>query len=103
MTRTLATTLVLLVAGLAAGCGGRYAGASDRAYDIATALVSACNRKSEPALAAVVEQIEQGRADSSLSTGEVAYLSEIVATARGGDWATAEATARQVLKDQVVD
>ena len=98
-------TAVLLAAlaslGVSTGCA-RYAEVSPEAYQYSKALYSICNRKDEPRLTQVAEQIETARAAAELQETETGWLTEIVVTAQSGAWEDATQDARRLMEAQVV-
>lgn len=86
-----------------AGCGKKYAGASEQTYRIATALVAICDRKLTDKLPQVEQLINDGQDSGDISSYEADYLKSIIELARNGSWPEAGTTARQILSDQVDD
>ena len=104
MVRTLYTIVTLSglsFLALLVGCA-QYSTVSSEAYQYSKALYSVCNRRDEPRLAKVAEQIETARAADQLQETEAGWLSDIVATARAGDWQDATKDARQLMEAQVM-
>ncbi|MCA9118182.1 MAG: hypothetical protein KDA79_24085 [Planctomycetaceae bacterium] len=91
--------LWLLAPLLLAGCG--YPEVSPKAYEISKALFSAASRQSEEQLDRAARLIETERKAGEISPREAGWLNEVVATARKGDWPEAQATARQIMEDQI--
>ena len=81
----------------------KYGDVSPKAYDIAKALYSVCNRKDETALERVEQLIDEAAANSEISDDEQGHLLDIVTTARTGDWQTAMGDARTMMSDQITD
>lgn len=79
-----------------------YGKVSPDAYAVATSLYGACLSKSEDRLSAI-EKILNGDAAQKIeiSTEEYEWLTDIVSTARNGNWKSASSSARQMMEDQV--
>ena len=84
------------------GCR-KYGDISPKAYEIAKALYSVCNRKDESGLDRITQLADEAATAGEISEDEQGYLLEIVATARAGDWESAMADARTMMSDQIVD
>jgi hypothetical protein len=100
----------LLISGLALLCvllgysrfgPGKYNPVSERAYDIAGAIYSTCNRHDAARLPHVVRLIGTARSESALTADEMAVLQKIVEMAESGNWACATDEARKLLQDQI--
>lgn len=82
-----------------AGCG--YPEVSPETYELAKAMHSAFNAKSEKDLPKARTLIEQRHTEGAITSKERDWLLAMVATAEAGDWETAEAEARSLIADQV--
>ena len=82
------------------GCQ-QYGDVSPRAYEVAKALYSVCNRQDAPGLAAVEAVISTGVAASELTASEEEWLLAIVEKARAGEWTYAMQDARVMMSEQV--
>jgi|GEM_PF-576102 len=82
----------------AAGCG--YPEVSPRTYELATALYSACNRRSEEHLEKVEALTEAARESGEITDRESQWIREIVEQARNGEWEPATLESRALLEDQ---
>lgn len=91
--------LWLLAPIVLAGCG--YPEVSPKAYEISKALFSAASRQSEEQLDRAAGLIETELKAGEISPQEAGWLNEVVATAREGNWPEAQATARQIMEDQI--
>ncbi len=78
-----------------------YPEVSPRAYEITKALYSACNLQKTEKLAVIEELIEQSLDEESLTSREAAWLLDIVADARAGEWEQAALESRRILEDQI--
>lgn len=101
MTRFAAIAAAIAMSVAVAGCGHRYADASDSAYDIATALVSAASLERPSAVAKVSDAIDRELAAGRLAESEAAYLRAIATQCEAGEWDAANREAREVLKAQI--
>lgn len=81
------------------GCG--HPEVSPKSYELATALYSACNRRSEEHLAKVSDLMESHAKSGDITNRELEWLQAIVDQAEEGDWEAAASDARQIMKDQV--
>lgn len=106
----MSTQTKLLVVGLpilaalaffARGCG-RYDEVNEVTYEHAKALYSACNRHDQERVEACADMITKAMQDNEMSSPEAAYLTGIIASARKDQWQDAQAMARQLMVDQVV-
>jgi hypothetical protein len=89
-----------LLAGLAAtGCG--YGEITPRAYEYAMSLYSICNRQDAERLEQFALLLEADAQAGELGDGEADWLRTILDDARAGEWSDAQASARQLLEDQV--
>ena len=82
------------------GCGS-YGEISPQAYQYSQALYSICNRCDEAKLARLVDQLAIAREKQELTGTEAAWLNDIVATAKAGEWPAATLAARQLMEDQI--
>jgi hypothetical protein len=78
-----------------------YGEVSNKAYDIATALYSVCNRQDATKLAGIESLLTSAQSDASLSPSEIAVLQEILRTAQAGNWVSAVSESRALMEDQV--
>lgn len=95
--------VVVLVVGttlLLAGCGG-YGKVSDTAYEVATAVYSACLAESEARIDRVEDLLDDEAFVEQMSDEEVQWLRSIIAKARDGKWQAAAKKARRMMEDQV--
>jgi hypothetical protein len=89
-----------LLAGLAAtGCG--YGEITPHAYEYAMALYSICNRRDAARLEEFAKLLEADAQAGQLGDREADWLRTILDDARAGEWSDAQASARQLLEDQV--
>lgn len=85
---------------LTVGCGG-YGEVSPTAYEYAKALYAISNRQASANLDGVEQQIDQAESVEQLTTQEAAWLTDIIADCRAGEWQTAQKAARRMMQDQV--
>jgi hypothetical protein len=83
---------------LVAGCG--YPSVEPENMELITSLRTACSARNDAWLAANEEKIEKRRADGAMSDHAYETFSGIIAQARGGDWAGAEAACLKFQKAQ---
>lgn len=79
---------LLMVGLLFAGCG--YPQAAPENRELIAALRTACSAKNTEWLQATIDKIETRKASGEMSQPEYDALISIAATARSGDWQTAE-------------
>ncbi|MCA9074724.1 MAG: hypothetical protein KDA93_06810 [Planctomycetaceae bacterium] len=91
--------LAVVLAFCLIGCG--YPEVSPKSYELATALYSACNRRSEEHLAKVSDLMETHAKSGDITNREFEWLQAIVEQAEEGDWEAAASEARQIMNDQV--
>ena len=97
-----ALTIILLCSLLVSFPGCRkYDSVSPKAYEIAKALYSTCNRKDEERLSKVQELITAGVAESELTDTEGEWLLAIVEKAQSADWDSAMQDARTMMSEQI--
>jgi len=82
------------------GCG-QYAEVNEVTYEHAKALYSVCNRRDSERLEVCETLIVEAAANQQLSRRETSYLTDIIDTARNGEWVEALAMSRQLMEDQV--
>ena len=82
------------------GCQ-QYGTVSPKAYEVATAMYSICNRQDESRLETVERLITESVDAGDITTGEQAWFDEMIAIARDGDWETAMMNARTMMNEQV--
>lgn len=99
-TRIRILTVAVLLCCLTAGCQ-QYGEVSPKAYEVATALYSICNRQDEPRLVKVEQTISTGAESSELSASEKEWLLAIVEKARAGEWSYAMQDARVMMTEQI--
>jgi hypothetical protein len=99
--KSLVILALCLVAGYFVFSNRGYGEVSDKAYEIATALYSVCNRQDTAKLQEIENLLASAQSDSSLSHVETGILQEILQTARAGDWESATSKSRALLEDQV--
>lgn len=93
----------LLMSGLLAvvvGCQ-QYGPVSPRAWEIATAIYSACNRQDVDRLPAVDQVISEAFAAEQISESEQRALRQMLTDAEQGRWQTAMEDARTMLNEQI--
>ncbi len=88
----------LLVVGVAVWMSSGYSRISDRSYDYALALVSACGRQDEARVRQIAEEVDL----AELPAYDRRVILAITKNALNGDWQTASARARTLLKAQVL-
>ncbi len=81
------------------GCG--YGKTSPKAYEIAKALVSICDRQAKDRLDKVAQMVEDAHQVGELSARETEWLRDIIADGRAGNWAKGQAAARELMQAQV--
>ena len=81
------------------GCG--YGEVSPKAYEIAKALWSICERKDAERLDKVSELIAESEKAGEVTAEEAGWLRDIVEDGRDGDWDDAVEAAREMMSDQV--
>lgn len=101
-TKLIAAGVALLVffAFFVRGCG-QYPEVNEVTYEHAKALYSVCNRRDSEHLEVCETLIVEAAANQQLSRTETSYLTDIIDTARNGEWAEALAMSRQLMQDQV--
>lgn len=82
-----------------AGCG--YPEVSPDTYELAKALHTVFNQKSETDLQRARALVEQRHAGGQISAAERDYLLDMIESADGGEWSAAEEEARKLISDQV--
>ena len=92
--------LILLVCCCVQGCQ-QYGTVSPKAYEVATALYSTCNRRDIARLETVDQLISQSAAAGDLTDSEQQWFEEMVSAARSGDWETPMMNARTMMNEQV--
>lgn len=97
----IAGLLVLVLLGVVVLRGCSYGEISPEAYEFAKALYSICNRQDATRLQAFEDRIAAAAESSQLTQNEHAWLQQIVATARSGDWENAMLETRRLMADQV--
>ena len=95
-----ALVVVVLLCCCVQGCQ-QYGTVSPKAYEVATALYSTCNRKDDSRLTTVEQLITQSAEAGELTADEQLWFREMIATAREGDWETAMINARTMMNEQV--
>ena len=73
---------------------------SDRGYDYAMALGSACNGKNADKIAKIRQMIDQSVKQGELETKEAAWLKGIADQAADGQWEQACASVRTLMQEQ---
>ncbi|MFG0332969.1 MAG: hypothetical protein ACF8TS_06355 [Maioricimonas sp. JB049] len=81
------------------GCG--YPEVSPTTYELAKALYSACNRRSEEHVEKVDALAGAALKADEITEKESRWIRQIVEQARGGKWEPAALEARQMMEDQV--
>ena len=99
-TRNKIPVMAALVCCIAVGCQ-QYGEVSPKAYEVAKALYSICNRKDVPRLKEVEALIVTASDSSELSASEQEWLLAIVEKARAGKWTYAMQDARVMMSEQV--
>ncbi len=98
--------LVILVAVIVVGgiawwlTRPNYGEISEKGYDFAMALFSACNGKSIAKVEKIVGMIERSTTAGELSEQEAAWLMGIVRQALEGNWGSANAAIRVLMEEQ---
>ena len=95
------TTFAFVILALfgVSGCG--YPEVSPQTYALSKALLTACNLKREEQLIKVDKMIESHLQNGEISASEAKWLQAISKQGHQGEWETAAAEARQLMKDQV--
>lgn len=91
---------VLAVIFTVRGCGG-YGEVGTEAYEYAKALYSICNRRDTKRLEQFSDSLKAAREAEEISEKEYAWMEDIIAEARAGNWEKATADSRQLMEDQV--
>jgi len=73
---------------------------SPKGYDYAMALGSACNGKNATKLAKITHMIDQSMQDGTLQAEEAKWLKGIAQKASDGQWETAYASVRTLMREQ---
>ncbi|MDA0835894.1 MAG: hypothetical protein O2955_17975 [Planctomycetota bacterium] len=96
------TTAIALLTGMLflTSCQ-KYGEVSPRAYDIAKALYSICNRKDAARLSTVEKLVTDSVAEGALTDSESGYLMAIVEKARSDNWESAMSDARLMMSEQI--
>jgi chromosome condensin MukBEF ATPase and DNA-binding subunit MukB len=81
------------------GCG--YGEVSPKTYEYTQALYSITNRQSSDKLAEFESKLEKAKTAQELNDSEFNLLSDIVATAKSGDWKSAQGDCRELMEAQV--
>ena len=87
----------LLVIGLAIWMNSGYSHISERGYDYALALVSACSRRDETRVQEIAEEVVA----AGLPEYDRRVILKITETALSGNWQSASGEARTLLNSQV--
>jgi CO/xanthine dehydrogenase FAD-binding subunit len=90
-------TCLLLIIGLAIWMNSDYSRISDRGYDYALALVSACSRQDEIRVKQIAEEIVA----AELPVYDRRVILKIAENALSGNWRSASDEARTLLKAQI--
>ncbi|PQO31687.1 hypothetical protein [Blastopirellula marina] len=77
-----------------------YGEISEKGYDYAMALFSACNGKSTAKVEKIVDMIRQSAAAGELSQQEATWLQGIASNALEGKWDSANAAVRTLMEEQ---
>ena len=93
-----AAVLVVIVIAVQ-GCG-RYGRVNASTFEHAKALYAACNSRQPRRLQACAALIDEAESAQQISTTEVRYLRDIIATAQAERWEDAQAMVRQLMVDQ---
>lgn len=80
--------------------GGGYGEISPTAYDDAKAVYSISNRRAAERIESASAQIALELRKGGLSEKEAAWLTDILDTAKAGDWSAATHAARRLMEDQ---
>jgi len=81
------------------GCQ-KYGEVSPKAYELATALYSVCNRQDTARLEKVESLIAESTKAAELSSSEEKWLTSILESARSGSWESAASAARTMMEEQ---
>ncbi len=102
------TRKVLIMVGLLAIAGGLawilnrgYGKVSPRGYEIATSLLSICNRRDTYRLATIEKLTRESLVAGTLQPREARWFGSIIGKAKSGRWERAAADVRQLMDDQV--
>lgn len=96
---SLPAAIAALVLLTMSGCG--YGHVSSTGYEYAKALYSLSNRQSAARVEPVQAQIDAAAESGELPAQEAEWLLGICEQCRNGDWESAQASARQMMVDQV--
>lgn len=78
-----------------------YDKVSEQGYQYAMALMSACNRRDEARVEAIVSKIEADRKAGDMPGDDAKTLTGIANRALDGNWDSAATAIRRLLQDQV--
>ena len=92
--------LIIVICCFMQGCQ-QFGTVSPKAYEVAIALYSTCNRKDNSRLATVEQLVTQSVQAGELTATEEAWFRDMIATARAGEWETAMMNARTMMSEQV--
>ncbi|WP_442481675.1 hypothetical protein [Aeoliella sp. SH292] len=81
------------------GCG--YGEVSPKTYEYTQALYSITNRQSTEKLAEFESKLAEAQTAKELNDSEFDLLSDIVATAKSGDWKSAQGECRELMEAQI--
>ena len=99
---SLVACLLLLVGGGGWLLFGRgYSTVSDKGYELALALFSACNRQDMARVKSIVELARQAKEAQELPSYDARVIEEIGQLATDGNWERAAREARRLLDAQV--
>lgn len=82
------------------GCG-QASPLSPKAYEVAMATYSVCNRKDTRGLATLASMIEQLNATGQINNEEAIQLRSILEIASAGQWKEANQSVRALMEEQV--
>lgn len=78
-----------------------YGEVSERSYEYATALFSACNQKDTARLHKISEMLRQSIDADEISQQEASWLQAIIDLGLSGSWAAASQEVRELMEDQL--
>ena len=100
--RTIVASVAVICLGIAwLFFSGSYGETSDRAYDHAMALISACNLKDVERVQRIQSTIAADEESQTLAAKEARWLNGIIDQALKGEWETASRQVRKLMNAQV--
>jgi hypothetical protein len=97
----LGIALVILTGLLFYFFGNGYGRLSERGYQHALSIMSACNRKDTPRVQTIDAMLRQDVTTQQLKPTEARWLMKITQTALDGNWVLSSQQVRRLLEDQI--